>query len=123
MANQIGSTGAEAFRNNLMNKKGMNGLVRTFKQNSTLRHLSVNFNNQQVCATLAGIVKRNRIKSWMTGLMNARLVAQAQRIEHCLLGRLPVEVSGIINNFTEGANHYSFFIAHIDKQPTAGRFG
>lgn len=92
--------------------------VELLKNNTNLIDLSHNFQNPYVKNTIAKILQRNKVLPWLMTVTHARLLAQAQRSYGCLLGILPVEVLGIINNFAVSDKHYCFFIQQIGKRPT-----
>lgn len=101
-------------------------VVNALKSNQRIINLYYNFFQNYKYKNEINMIERyllrNKVRPWYTTLMNARLMSQAYRSDNCLLGKLPVEVIGLINDYVVGANHFSFFIRQINKRPIAQDF-
>jgi Leucine Rich repeat len=127
--NQIGVEGAIALalnktitnlnlRLNNIGAKDANILVDTLKSNTTLVSFTHHFAEKSLKETIEKILTRNKVTPCLNNIINARLMAQAQRTENCPLGTIPKEIAGIINDYSLGTNHYSFFLKQYDKRPS-----
>lgn len=132
--NDIGIEGVEALvssskltmlnvRYNRIGDQYSKSFICALERNTTLLKYFHEFHDEYIREKINKTLTRNRILPWLRTIINARLLAQATRSEDCLIGRLPVELLGLINDYAVGGtNHFSFFINQFYKRPSMQDF-
>lgn len=104
---------------NQITEEDAKDLLSVLKFNTKLIKLLHTFLDKQTVESITKLLSRNKLMPWLSTIKHARLMAQAQRSEDCLLGKLPLEILGLINNYAVAANHFSFFRQQFYKRPTS----
>jgi Leucine Rich repeat len=109
--NPISHEGAKLFIDDL-NKN--TSLIRLWGDNKNLEPFS-NTKNR--------IIQRNKnLPSLQQSITNVHLFLSAQKLNECLLGTIPIELTAIINSYVVGKNHYAFFMNIASGKPKKEAF-